>query len=40
MFSNNLLMGAAAATSGTSLVEVGNSALFNSANSEDLPRRS
>jgi hypothetical protein len=32
MFNNNLLMGAAAATSGTSLVSVGNSALFNGTN--------
>ena len=40
MFSNNLLMGAAAATSGASVVSVGNSALFNSANSEDLSRGS
>jgi hypothetical protein len=40
MFNNNLLMGAAAATSGTSLVSVGNSALFVSGNSEDLSRGS
>ena len=39
MFQNNLLMGAAAATSGgTSLVSVGNSALFVSGNSERLSR--
>jgi hypothetical protein len=38
MFSNNLLMGAAAATSGTSLVSVGNSALFDDGNSEYLSR--
>ena len=37
MFNNNLLMGAASA-SGESLVEVGNSALFNRANSEYLDR--
>ena len=37
MFNNNLLMGAASA-GGTSLVEVGNSALFDSANSEYLSR--
>ena len=37
MFNNNLLMGAASA-SGESLVEVGNSALFDSANSEYLSR--
>ena len=29
MFQNNLLMGASAATSGTSLVSVGKSALFD-----------
>ena len=38
MFNNALLM--AAAASGDSLVSVGNSALFNSANSEDLSRGS
>ena len=40
MFQNNLLMGAAAATSGggASVVSVGNSALFDSANSEYLSR--
>ncbi len=38
MFSNNLLMGAAAATSGTSLVSVGKSALFDTDNSESLTR--
>ena len=32
MFQNNLLMGASAATSGTSLVSVGNSALYNGSN--------
>ena len=37
MFSNNLLMGAASA-GGESLVEVGNSALFDDANSEYLSR--
>ena len=37
MFNNNLLMGAASA-GGESLVEVGNSALFDSANSESLSR--
>ena len=35
MFNNNLLMGAAAATSGTSLVSVGNSALFDASASTD-----
>ena len=40
MFNNNLLMGAAAATSGTSLVSVGNSALFINANNESLSRGS
>ena len=40
MFQNNLLMGAAAAASGggASVVSVGNSALFDSANSESLSR--
>ena len=39
MFQNNLLMGAAAASSGgASVVSVGNSALFDSANSEYLSR--
>jgi len=38
MFQNNLLMAADAATSGTSLVSVGNSALFNQDNSEYLSR--
>ena len=37
MFNNNLLMGAASA-GGESLVEVGNSAFFDSANSESLSR--
>ena len=36
MFNNNLLMGAAAATSGTSLVSVGNSALFDQVASDNL----
>ena len=38
MFNNNLLMGAAAATRGESLVSVGNSALFDDGNSESLSR--